>query len=216
MAETLPGMPYESALDDLVLHGPRVLGYATARRVASRFGLDPDKTEELLLDYEANGWVRNTSFAGRSGWSITDRGRVENERRLAAELDRAGGRQVVEAVHAEFVPLNRRFATACTEWQIRPDQFDPMASNDHTDWAWDERVLRSLASAGTRFGGLAARLAAVLTRFDGYAARYTIALAKVDEGQRDFVDGPELDSCHTVWIQFHEDLLATLGIPRGA
>ena len=27
--------------------------------------------------------------------------------------------------------------------------------------------------------------------------------------------GHDRDSCHTVWIQFHEDLLATLGIPRG-
>lgn len=214
LGRKLRGMPYESAPDDLVLHGPRVLGYATARRIANRFGLDTDKTEELLLDYEAHGWVRHTTFAGRSGWSVTERGRAENERRLAAELDRAGGRAIAEAVHAQFVALNERFGKACTDWQLRPDRLDPMAANDHTDWAWDERVLRTLASAGTTFGGLAARLAAVLSRFDGYAARYTIALAKVDEGQRDFVDKPEFDSCHTVWIQFHEDLLATLGIRR--
>jgi hypothetical protein len=37
----------------------------------------------------------------------------------------------------------------------------------------------------------------------------------VQEGQRDWVDGHDRDSCHTVWIQFHEDLLATLGIPHG-
>jgi hypothetical protein len=30
------------------------------------------------------------------------------------------------------------------------------------------------------------------------------------------VDGPDRDSCHLVWIQFHEDLLATLGIKRGS
>ena len=30
------------------------------------------------------------------------------------------------------------------------------------------------------------------------------------------VDAPDRDSCHLVWIQFHEDLLATLGIPRGS
>ena len=27
--------------------------------------------------------------------------------------------------------------------------------------------------------------------------------------------GHDRDSCHTVWTEFHEDLLATLGIPRG-
>jgi len=35
---------------------------------------------------------------------------------------------------------------------------------------------------------------------------------KVDAGQGRWVDVPELDSCHTVWIQFHEDLFATLGV----
>jgi hypothetical protein len=28
-------------------------------------------------------------------------------------------------------------------------------------------------------------------------------------------NAPDVDTCHTVWVQFHEDLLATLGIPRG-
>jgi len=32
---------------------------------------------------------------------------------------------------------------------------------------------------------------------------------------RRWVDAIGIDSCHTVWFQLHEDLLATLGIPRG-
>jgi hypothetical protein len=47
------------------------------------------------------------------------------------------------------------------------------------------------------------------------ARLYTAALSKAQAGQRDWVDGHDRDSCHTVWIQFHEDLLATLGIPPG-
>jgi len=35
-------------------------------------------------------------------------------------------------------------------------------------------------------------------------------------GHRAWVDAPDRDSCHILWIQFHEDLLATPGIPRGA
>jgi hypothetical protein len=38
----------------------------------------------------------------------------------------------------------------------------------------------------------------------------------VDQGNRAWVDAPGRDSCHILWIQFHEDLLATLGIPRGS
>ena len=34
-------------------------------------------------------------------------------------------------------------------------------------------------------------------------------------GQNAWVDGVGVDSCHTVWMQLHEDLLATLGLDRG-
>jgi hypothetical protein len=207
--------PHVSAPADLVLHGPRVLGFASSARIAARYGLDAVVVDELLLDYEANGWASHSSFAGASGWSLTDRGRVENERRLRVELDHAGARPAVTEAHAAFIPLNRRFGTACTDWQIRPTRAEPLAANDHTDWTWDERVLRTLAALDKAFRQLCTQLAEHLQRFDGYADRYSSALAKVDGGQRRWLDGPDLDSCHTGWIQFHEDLLATLGIPRG-
>ena len=207
---------YVSHPEDLVLHGPRVLGFASAVRIADRFGLEADLVYEVLLDFEARGWVSHSSFAGDSGWSLTDAGRVENERRLAAELGLAGARETVTRVHADFVPLNRRFGTACTNWQIRPTRADPIAFNDHTDWRWDERVLRTLMSVSRSFAEVCRRLTACLRRFEGYADRYSAALDKVAAGERRWVDSPELDSCHTVWIQFHEDLLATLGIPRGS
>lgn len=192
------------------------MGFASARRVAVRYGLEPDLAHDLLLDFEAKGWVQHSSFGGHSGWSLTDAGRAENERRLAVELGMAGALDGLRALHTEFVPLNRRFGTACTNWQIRPTRIDPMAFNDHTDWRWDERVLGTLKSLDQGFGPLCIKLTDCLQRFDGYAERYSAALAKVDAGQRRWVDAPELDSCHTVWIQFHEDLLATLGIPRGS
>jgi hypothetical protein len=207
---------YLSAPDDLALHGVRVLGFPTASRVAGRCGLAPDTVEDALLDFEARGWVRHLSFAGDSGWSLTDAGRAENERRLAAELGQAGVRDTVARAHATFVPLNRRFGTACTDWQIRPTRLDPMAFNDHTDWPWDERVLQTLASVAASFRLLCTQLTGVLARFDGYADRYASALGQVDQGHRAWVDGPDRDSCHILWIQFHEDLLATLGIPRGS
>jgi hypothetical protein len=209
-------MTYLSAPDDLALHGVRVLGFPTTARLASRYRLDAAAAGESLLDFEAYGWVRQLSFGGSAGWSITDAGKLENERRLAAELDRAGARDTISTAHAAFRPLNRRLGTACTNWQIRPAPADPMAFNDHTDWRWDERVVQTLASVGTAFRELCDVLAGCLARFDGYADRYSAALARVQAGQRAWVDGHDRDSCHVVWIQFHEDLLATLGIPRGS
>lgn len=211
-----PDMSYMSAPDDLALHGARVLGFTTASRIANRFGLDAAATSEYLLDFEAHGWAGRHSFAGSSGWSLTDAGRIENERRLAAELDDARCRATVIRAHAAFVPLNERLGTACTDWQIRPTQADSMAVNDHTDWRWDERVLGTLASLTITFRQLCDQLTSCLQRYCGYSDLFSAAVRKAEAGQRAWVDSPDRDSCHLVWMQFHQDLLATLGLPRGS
>ncbi len=208
-------MGYVSGPDDLALHGVRVLGFPTVSRIAVRYGLDAGAAEESLLDFEACGWVRRLSFGGSSGWSLTEAGRIENERRLATELDHSGARHTVTSAHQTFGPLNRQLGTACTNWQIRPTPADPMAFNDHTDWRWDARVLWTLGSVGMSFRRLCDQLSGCLERFDGYADRYSSALARAEAGDDVWVDGHDRDSCHIVWIQFHEDLIATLGIPRG-
>lgn len=51
-------MAYRSAPEDLALHGVRVLGFPATSRLAGRYGLDPGTVQELLLDHEARGWVR--------------------------------------------------------------------------------------------------------------------------------------------------------------
>lgn len=200
----------------LALHGVRVLGMASPRQVAARYGLDAGTVTELFLDHEAHGWVSRVEFAGTRGWTITERGRAENERQLACELDGTGTRGTVTAAHADFLPLNRRFGVACTRWQLRPTRADPLAFNDHSDWRWDERVLRELESLESSLHGVCAQLTSALGRFAGHSDRYSHALSKVARGERAWLDAPDRPSCHTVWIQLHEDLLATLGVPRGA
>jgi hypothetical protein len=204
-----------STVEDLVLHGPRVVGVASAQRVAARYGLNPERVEDCLLEFAVKGWVTHSRFAGVSGWHLTDAGRREDEDRLSTELDLAGVREVVSMAHQAFVPLNRRFGKACTDWQIRPTTRDRMAPNDHSDWGWDERVFRTLETVGRELTAVADPLAGALQRFDGYATRYSAALAKVNAAQPRWIDAPDVDSCHTVWIQLHEDLLSTLGIRRG-
>ena len=83
-------MTQESALDLLVLHAVRIVGFADTPAIARRFGVDPAETDELLRDAEAYGWVQHAAFADLSGWSLTERGRTQDERLLAAELARVG------------------------------------------------------------------------------------------------------------------------------
>jgi hypothetical protein len=167
------------------------------------------------MDFEACGWVSRFEFAGSVGWSLTGTGRAENERQLAAELAARGAVDEVVRVHAAFLPLNARFQESVTRWQVRPVPGDPMGRNDHTDFRWDDRVIDVLGSVGRRLALLGADLSEVLDRFDGYAARYMAALSRVERGERPWVDAVGIDSCHAVWMQLHEDLLATLGLERG-
>ena len=198
----------------LALHAVRVTGMADAHTAAARFGLDRDEVQELLLDDEAAGLVARVPGTVPPAYAVTGAGRREDSRRLAAELDDVGARDVVVAAHRAFLPLNARFLDAVTRWQLHPVPGDPLAANRHDDWTWDARVLDDLGSLGCRLAGVQEQLSGVLRRFDGYADRYARAMQRVERGDRAWVDEPGIDSCHMVWFQLHEDLVSTLGIER--
>ncbi|WP_169981104.1 transcriptional regulator [Microbispora sp. H10836] len=208
MCDSSPGL--------LVLHAVRITGFADTPVIARRYGLDPAETEELLLDAEALGWVEHTAFAGTGGWSLTEPGRAENERRLAAELTRVGGAGEVRDVYRGFLPLNALLLQACTDWQLRPTAGDRLAVNDHSDPAWDAGVLHELACVDRALTPLADRLGRVLRRFRGYDTRFATALGRARAGEVAWVDRTDVDSCHRVWFELHEDLIATLGLDRHA
>lgn len=197
-----------------VLHAVRLLGFADTPEVAIRARLPVPEAATALADAEARGWLQHTGFADLYGWSLTDAGRTEGERILALERQRADGDGELDAIYAAFLPLNARLLRACTDWQIRPTPQEPLAVNDHDDPAWDRRVLGELEALSHDLTHLVARLAAVLPRFAGYDDRFQTALQRAQAGERDWVDRSDVDSCHRVWFELHEDLVATLGIDR--
>lgn len=211
-ATTAPGSPPEL----LTLHAVRLKGMADDAEVADRFGLDPAESAELLLDFEAYGWVARVDVAGTRGWTLTAAGRAEGERQLADELAATGVEPAVRDAYRVFLPFNGRLLRACTEWQLRPSRGDTLAPNDHSDIVWDQRVLGELATLGDELVGVAEELAARLERLAGYDTRYRAALVRAVNGEPAWVTRPRVDSCHTVWMELHEDLLATLGLDRGA
>lgn len=208
-------MTTSSATDLLVLHAVRLTGMADDHQVAARYGLEPATTSELLLDLQAYGWVSRVDFAGTGGWTLTDTGRRRNEQQLAAELTAAGAAADVAAVHRDFLPSNARLLRATTDWQLRPSASDPLAPNRHDDPDWDDRVIDDLTRIGDDLAELEPRLTSGLRRFAGYQARYAGALTRVRNGDASWVARVREDSCHTVWMELHEDLMATLGVQRG-
>jgi hypothetical protein len=77
-------------------------------------------------------------------------------------------------------------------------------------------VLSTLAVLGKELRTICEELGQRLVRFQGYDDRFAAALARVGRGELYWVARPRMDSCHTVWMELHEDLVATLGIRRGA
>ncbi|HWL65952.1 MAG TPA: transcriptional regulator [Actinomycetota bacterium] len=209
-------MSFLSSPELLVLHAARIKGRVDADAIARRYSLVREEVEELLLDHEARGFVHRVEFADIHGWFITESGRDEIHGLLQVEVEEAGARPVVAETHTAFLPLNKRFMDEITRWQVRPMPWDRMAMNDHTDGRWDEKVLVALTSLARRLRPLEEQLSARLARFGGYADRIDAALARVDRGEKRWVDEPGIDSCHMVWFELHEDLLATLGIDREA
>lgn len=187
--------------DLLTLHAVRLRGFAEADALAARFDLDPHDTHERLRDHEALGHVSHAAFAGLAGWSLTERGRRHGEQLLAVERTRTpGADQAVRAAHTAFLPLNSRLRTAVTDWQLhrRPGA----------------EVLDELAALSGALEPVGRRLAEALPRFRGYATRFSAALDSARAGEPGWVDGTGFDSCHTVWFELHEDLIATLGLTR--
>ncbi|HET6292804.1 MAG TPA: transcriptional regulator [Kribbella sp.] len=208
-------MTQDSSSELLVLHAVRIVGFAAPPVLARRFGLEPAETAQLLGDAEARGWVTYAAFADLEGWSLTESGRAENERLLAAELDSAGGADQARDIYRDFLPLNTRLQRACTDWQLRPVPGSRLATNDHSDPVWDGGVLDELTAIDEALAPLAERLGGILTRFGGYDTRFTTALHRARAGEAGWVDRTDIDSCHRVWFELHEDLIASLGLNRG-
>lgn len=206
---------FESTLELLTLHAVRLKGMADDDEVAARFRLDPTAAHESLLDFQAVGWITRVAFLDTAGWTLTTAGRTENERQLAQELAATDSTSSVRNAYTAFLPRNDRLLRASTDWQLRPNKTDPLAVNDHTDKRWDQRVFAELSALDQELGTLCAELSGQLARFEGYNDRFSAALKRAEQGEYSWVTRPKVDSCHTVWMELHEDLVATLGIQRG-
>jgi hypothetical protein len=101
--------------------------------------------------------------------------------------------------YEHFELLNSRFIAAVTEWQRTEG---------------DERVERKLLQIAEKLSRDIAQLQPKVPRYAAYVRRFEHSMDLVDQGRREFVCKPTLDSVHNIWFEFHEDILAVLGRPR--
>jgi hypothetical protein len=207
-------VPTQPALRLLVLHGVRLKGFAEAAGVAALWLLDDGDVDAELKELADDGYVQRRD--GRvSGWSLTPDGRSQHAHLVAAELEDAGVRPRIDDAYAQFRAVNPELLATCTAWQLRATETG-QSVNDHLDPAYDASVVHRLAAVHERIEPVLAELATALWRFGRYAERLGNAIRRVQLGESEWFTKPLLDSYHTVWFELHEDLLATLGIQRGA
>jgi hypothetical protein len=186
------------ALDDdawLLLHEVRVRGLvARAESVTVTVLVDAGLVARATrgLRITAEGRELHASWA-----------RVEVGSDTEARIDRA---------YQRFLPLNHELLRLCSEWQVRPGG----VPNDHLDVRYDWAVVDRVRALDERVGPVIRSIEQELNRFAAYQPRLRSALARVDDGDHEWLTSPRLDSYHTVWMQLHEDLLLALGADRSS
>jgi hypothetical protein len=116
----------------------------------------------------------------------------------------------VERGYRQFGALNAELLKICSDWQMRSGN----VPNDHTDAAYDWKVIDRLLALDDRVGPIARAIARAAERFDEYRPRLKDARKRVEAGEHEWFLSPRVDSYHTVWMQLHEDILLALGLDR--
>ncbi|WP_449065634.1 transcriptional regulator [Planomonospora algeriensis] len=144
----MPNPPQPTSADLLVLHTLRCIGFAGLARVSAATGLPESDAESELIDLAVAGLV--TRVPGEfGGWGLTEAGRAADAERISAELDAAGARAAVSGAYDDFLVLNPELLDLCTAWQLRSAD-GVMTQNDHTDPAYDARILGLFADFDRR------------------------------------------------------------------
>ena len=195
----------------LVLHALRCAGAAGPTRLHGVTGLDESDIESELIDLGAEGLVTRIS-GDMPCWLLTDTGRAADAARLTGELTSANARGGGEAAFDRCRVLNPELLDLCAAWQLRTVD-GIVNANDHSDPAYDSRVLDRFADLDRRAAPVCAELSAALPRFGRYRERLAGALGRAASGALEYVTDSTA-SYHTVWAELHEDLLATLGMRR--
>ena len=185
-----------------------VKGYAAAEAVAASLLVSPDAAGEALDRLVDEGLAEPAAGSFR----LTAGGKAVARERIAAAAA-AWGPENAEAALDAFLALDRHMKETVTAWQMREVDGTPVI-NDHTDAAYDARVLADLAALHADADAWLAPLVAGLPRLAAYRERLARANAAAQAGDGRFVASPRVDSYHSAWFELHEDLILLAGRNR--
>jgi hypothetical protein len=200
----------------VVLHAVKIKGFAETDVVAELTGFDVSTVSSHLSRALDQGTAQRRE--GRvSGWALTPEGRSRHAELLDADVARAGDgvQRMLSELYRPFSELNARFKVVCTDWQLRSSGGEHVP-NDHLDEHYDAAVIASLGAIHGAVQPLCDQMAAALLRLEPYRGRLSAAHSRLAGGDRDAFTRPLANSYHDIWMELHEDLIATLKLARTA
>ncbi|MCW5657079.1 MAG: hypothetical protein KIT60_05210 [Burkholderiaceae bacterium] len=180
----------------LVLNAVYLKKVVGAPQIAEMTGVSSDDVARCLAAATEQGWLMDM---GPDGVMVLDDGITEVKRHYDEAYSDLRSNPALSDWYQGFESLNTRFVAAVTEWQ---------------ESGGADRSERRVMQAAERLAKDIARLVPFIPRYASYVSRLERSTERVDEGERDYVCNPIVDSVHNVWFEFHEDILTVLAKPR--
>jgi hypothetical protein len=193
----------------LVLHGLAVKKYGTAWEVAELVGLDPALAQALLAVAAATARVQESG----GKYALTPLARVALEGDYSRYWSDLRENDAFLAAYEAFERINVQLKATITDWQTI-ELGGTRVANDHTDQAYDLKIIGRLGGLHERADRILAQMEKVQPRFAFYRRDLLAALEHAEDGVIEWVSAAKLPSYHTLWFELHEDLLRLLGRQR--
>jgi len=176
-------------------------GLCTAARLAKVLGTGEPVVEAAIA---AHGDLFRVT---PRGITLTSDGRSWLADQLTAERATVA-KGTLEPCYGRFLVLNRRFKQLVSEWQVS-------SAGGYTAAAFAAMV-ETLAALHTELRPLVGESGGHVARLRRYATRFDAALAQLRGGDASMLASPLKESYHTVWFEYHEELLRLCGGDRTA
>jgi hypothetical protein len=189
-----------------VLQAVRLKGRVTLADLAATLDEDLDDITKAAEQLTESGLL-----VGGATLRISPGGRERLDALLAAErksIDTAA----MAAAYDDFRSVNPDFKALVTEWQLKGGPAGK--PNTHDDAEYDAAVLTRLDEVHARVLPIIDAVAAQLPRLDSYSSKLIAALGKIKAGDSAWLARPLIDSYHTVWFEWHEELIGAVGLTR--
>lgn len=172
-------------------------GVAGTETIADDTNIPDTELMETMNDLESDGYVEGDGF-----WYLTDEGESYFNDVLRARFT-SDQIAELEDCYQEFESLDSRFKELANSWQRRDDERarDELIG-DLTEFHREVEAFLDGFSEPIR------------AEYQTYVNELESALETLRGGDDDYFTGTDVDSYHTIWFRWHDDLLRTLGKQR--